>query len=83
MPSCNEIVVGDIVVFISHPDFGIGLVVNIVNQEDILFADTLWQDDIIIQCNVEMLKKAGKQERNNRCHQGQIQLLQRLFLENI
>ena len=58
MQSHISINVGDIVVFRSYKKFGLGLVLGVSLQKDVLFADTLWQDGIIIKCNVFMLELA-------------------------
>ena len=58
MQSHISINVGDIVVFRSYKKFGLGLVLGVSLQKDMLFADTLWQDGIIIKCNVFMLELA-------------------------
>ena len=59
MQSHISINVGDIVTFRSYKKFGLGLVLGVSLQKDMLFADTLWQDGIIIKCNVFMLELAG------------------------
>ena len=58
MQSHISINVGDIVTFRSYKNFGLGLVLGVNLQKDTLFADTLWQDGIIIKCSIIMLELA-------------------------
>ena len=56
MQCFNSVAVGDIVVFKAHQKFGFGLIFKLAVYNEVIFADTLWHNGIIIRCNVEMLQ---------------------------